>query len=80
MTPLPRAARPLLGFARLLRDAGFVVAPEQALTFLDAVRLLGPRSMEDIRQAALAMLAPPPDRMNEFEALFRAWFWAMSRP
>lgn len=72
---LPRETVPLAGFARLLRDAGFAVAPEQVVTFLDAVRLLGPRSMDDIRQAALATLAPEPGRLDAFDALFHAWFW-----
>jgi uncharacterized protein with von Willebrand factor type A (vWA) domain len=69
----PAAA--LLGFARLLRAEGFAVAPEQATCFLAAVELLGPGSMEDIRQAALAALGVEPDRLGEFEKLFRAWFW-----
>jgi uncharacterized protein with von Willebrand factor type A (vWA) domain len=73
--PLPRAAAPLLGFARLLRRFGFAVAPEQATSFMQAVMLLGPRSMNDIREAALATLAPPPDRHGEFDALFRSWFY-----
>ncbi len=73
--PLPAAAENLLGFCRLLRSAGFAIAPEQAITFLQGLTLLGPRSMEDIRQAALATLAPQPDRRRDFEALFRAWFW-----
>lgn len=75
MSPLPRAVAPLVGFAGLLRTAGFAIAPEQAIAFLNAVRLLGPRSMEDIRQAALATLGPALDRTREFDALFRAWFW-----
>lgn len=75
MSSLPRAAAPLVGLASLLRAASFAVAPEQAIAFLDAVRLLGPRSMEDIRQAALATFGPAPDRTREFDALFRAWFW-----
>ena len=73
--PLPRAATPLLGFGRLLRRFGFAVAPEQVSAFMRSVTLLGPRSMGDIREAALATLAPPPDRQGEFEALFRAWFY-----
>ena len=73
--PLPRAAAPLLGFARLLRRFGFAVAPEQGAAFMQAVTLLGPRSMADIREAALATLAPPPDRRGEFDALFRSWFY-----
>ncbi|MCV0395544.1 MAG: VWA domain-containing protein [Rhizobiaceae bacterium] len=75
MTGLPRAAAPLAGFARLLREAGFSVAPEQIVAFLEGVALLGPRAMEDIRQAALATLAVTPDRRPEFDVLFRAWFW-----
>ncbi len=74
---LPRAATPLAGFARLLRRHGFAVAPEQSVAFMRAVTLLGPRSMEDIRRAALATLAPPPDQREEFEALFRSWFYGV---
>lgn len=72
---LPAEASHLVSFARLLRNRGFAVAPEQVVTFLDAVRMLGPRSMDDIREAALATLAPGPDRRWEFDVLFRAWFW-----
>jgi uncharacterized protein with von Willebrand factor type A (vWA) domain len=71
---LPRAAAPFLHFTRLLRADGFAVAPEQASAFMAAVVLLGPRSMADIREAALATLAPPPDRREAFDALFRAFF------
>ncbi|MER9583285.1 VWA domain-containing protein [Mesorhizobium sp. M0276] len=72
---MPRAATPLLAFARLLRRYGFGVAPEQVSAFMQAVALLGPRSMADIREAALATLAPPPDRRDEFEAHFRSHFY-----
>ncbi|MER8886295.1 VWA domain-containing protein [Mesorhizobium sp. M0678] len=72
---LPRAATPMLGFGRLLRRYGFAVAPEQVLDFMQAVTLLGPRSMADIREAALATLAPPPDRRDEFEAHFQSHFY-----
>lgn len=72
---LPAAAANLLGFARLLRAASLGGSTEQAVAFLEAVALLGPRSMDDIRKAALATLAPRPDDRTEFEALFRAWFW-----
>lgn len=72
---LPAAATTLLAFTRVLRVADFAVAPEQATSFMQAVTLLGPRSMDDIREAALATLAPPPDRRSEFESLFRAFFW-----
>ncbi|MCF6116183.1 VWA domain-containing protein [Mesorhizobium muleiense] len=72
---LPRAAAPLLGFGRLLRRYGFPVAPQQVSGFMQAVTLLGPRSMADIHEAALATLAPPPDRRDEFEAHFRSYFY-----
>jgi uncharacterized protein with von Willebrand factor type A (vWA) domain len=75
MSALEPAAANLLGFARLLRAAGFRIAPEQAVTFIQGVVLLGPRSMDDIREAACATLAPPPDRIAEFDALYRSWFW-----
>ncbi|MAY61652.1 MAG: VWA containing CoxE family protein [Rhizobiales bacterium] len=78
MTPvddLPRAARPLVGFVRHLRRHGFSVAPEQAIAFMRAITLLGPKSMADIRLAALSTLAPQPDQRKTFEALFRSWFF-----
>jgi uncharacterized protein with von Willebrand factor type A (vWA) domain len=74
-TALPRAAAPLLGFGRLLRRYGFPVASEQVSGFMQAVTLLGPRSMNDIHEAALATLAPPPDRRDEFEAHFQSHFY-----
>ena len=72
--PLPAGVRPLTGFARALHDHGFAVATEQTVAFLQAVSLLGPRSLGDIYQAARAMLAPPPERLDEFDALFDAFF------
>ncbi|TIW41354.1 MAG: VWA containing CoxE family protein, partial [Mesorhizobium sp.] len=72
---LPLAAAPMLGFGRLLRRYGFPVAPEQVSGFMQAVTLLGPRSMIEIHEAALATLAPPPDRRDEFEAHFQSYFY-----
>lgn len=74
MTALPQATRPFAGFARHLRRFGFPVAGEQAIAFMQGVTLLGPRSMEDIRQAALVTFGPPHDRIAEFDALFRGFF------
>jgi len=71
---LPRGSAPLFGFARLLRRFGFAIASEQAITFMQAVTLLGPRSMEDIRRSAVATFAPAPERRVEFDALFESWF------
>ena len=71
---LPRAARVFVAFVALLRTNCFAVAPEQTTAFLAAIELLGPRSLDDIRQAALAMLAPPPDRRTTFDRLFDLHF------
>jgi len=71
---LPRPIVPFVEFATLLRGEGFAVAPEQTRSFVAAVGLLGPRSMEDVHRAAVATLAPPPERREEFDALFRLLF------
>ena len=63
-----------LGFTALLRRSGFAVAPEQSMAWLTAIELLGPSEMEDIRRAARATLAPPPERFADFDALFDAHF------
>lgn len=77
--PLPGAARPFLDFAALLRAHGFAVAPEQVVAFLEAVELLGPRHVTDIRRAAVATMAPPRERIDEFLALFAAHFLGEGR-
>jgi uncharacterized protein len=74
MTETARALLPFLGFASALRRAGFLVAPEQTMAWLAAIELLGPRDIDDIRRAARATLAPPPERFEEFDALFDAHF------
>lgn len=71
---LPQGARPLVAFPAVLRANGFAVAPEQTEGFLAAVGLLGPKSMADIYRAARAMFAPGPDRLAEFDALYRWHF------
>ena len=71
---LPRAARTFVAFAALLRANGFAIAPEQTIAFLEAVALLGPRRPEDIRQAGLATLAPPPERHAAYDLLFELHF------
>ena len=71
---LPRAARTFVAFAALLRANGFTIAPEQTTSFLEAIALLGPRQPEDIRQAGLATLAPPPERRAAYDLLFRFHF------
>lgn len=71
---LPRPLQPFLRFAALLRAGGFAVAPEQTQSFVAAVGLLGPRSMQDVHRAALATFGPPPERREAFDALFRLVF------
>ncbi|CCE10265.1 conserved hypothetical protein [Bradyrhizobium sp. STM 3843] len=71
---LPRAARVLVEFASLLRINGFAVAPEQTMAFLSAIELLGPRSLDDIYLAGLAILAPPPERRVTYDRLFDLHF------
>ena len=77
---LPRAARPFVEFATLLRGNGFSASPDQTQDFIAAVGLLGPRDMGDIFRAALATLAPPRERREEFDALFRLLFLGQSVP
>ena len=57
--------------SRCCAPTDFRVAPEQTTSFLAAIELLGPRSLEDIRQAGIATLAPPPERRAAYDALFR---------
>src|ERR1700728_77446 len=71
---LPRAAQSFVSFVALLRTNGFAIAPEQTTAFLEAITLLGPRTPEDIRQAGLATLAPPPERRAAYDMLFRIHF------
>jgi uncharacterized protein len=77
------ATRPIfrfLGFTALLRRAGFAIAPEQTMAWLAAIELLGPQGIGDIRRAARATLAPPPERFAEFDVLFDAHFLGVVVP
>ncbi len=77
-TALPSAVQPFVDFPSLLRRHGFAVAPEQTAGFIEAIGLLGPRGMDDIYQACRAMLGPQPDRLDEFDALFRSFFFGQT--
>lgn len=77
---MPRAARPFLDFVARLRANGFAIAPEQTTAFLAAISLLGPRDPEDIRQAGLATLAPPPERHAAYNLIFRICFLGEDAP
>ena len=78
--PLPRAARAFVDFVSLLRRNGFAIAPEQTMSFLAAIELLGPRGVEDIRQAGLATLPPPPERRATYDTLFGVHFLGEEAP
>jgi uncharacterized protein with von Willebrand factor type A (vWA) domain len=71
---LPQAARVFISFVALLRANGFAIAPEQTTAFLAAIGLLGPRSLDHIRQAGLATLAPPAERHATYHRLFDIHF------
>jgi hypothetical protein len=78
---LPAGARPFVAFGARLRAHGFAVVTDQTVAFLAAVRLLGPRSIEDVRGAAVATLAPQPEQRPLFDALFDQHFLgAMAEP
>ena len=71
---VPRAIEPFIEFSQILRSHGFALSPEQTISFVEAVGLLGPRDISDIRNAGLAMLAIPRERHIEYDALFRTFF------
>jgi uncharacterized protein with von Willebrand factor type A (vWA) domain len=71
---LPSTISVFISFVALLRANGFAVAPEQTTAFLAAIELLGPRSLEHIRKAGLATLAPPSERRATYDRLFDLHF------
>ena len=79
VAPRAVAAVPLLR-RRCCRRNGFAISPDQTTSFLAAIGLLGPREPEDIRQAGLATLAPPPERHAAYNLLFRIHFLGEDPP
>ncbi|MEM1286650.1 MAG: VWA domain-containing protein [Pseudomonadota bacterium] len=75
---VPQAATPFLQFATALRAGGFPAAPEQTQTFLAAISALGPNALSDIRNAAVAVFGPAPERREEFDAIFDSIFLGRS--
>lgn len=71
---LPRALDSFVRFAQSLRGAGFAVSPDQTSDFIASVGILGPRDMTDIYRAGRALFSIAPERVNEFDAIFRAVF------
>ena len=70
----PKAIQPFVEFPSVLRNHGFAVSPDQTIGFIEAVGLLGPRTIDDIYRSGLAMLSIPQERVAEYDALFRAFF------
>jgi len=71
---LPRALNPFVRFAQALRGAGFAVSPDQTTDFIAGIGVLGPHDMTDIYRAGRALFGVQPERINEFDAIFRAVF------
>ncbi|MCF6233850.1 MAG: VWA domain-containing protein [Rhodobacteraceae bacterium] len=77
---LPAASNHLIAFGRVLRGAGFLATPDQGISLLQAVAVLGPKAIGDIRRAARAVYGPGPARAAEFDTLFDAHFLGLSQP
>lgn len=75
---IPVALQPLLTLATKLRQHGFSIAPDQTVGFIEAVNVLGPGSISDIRHAAIALFAISPERLFEFDAIFKTVFFGMT--
>ncbi|MEY8099444.1 VWA domain-containing protein [Falsihalocynthiibacter sp. S25ZX9] len=71
---LPRALDPFVGFAQALRGARFAISPDQTVDFITSIGILGPRDMTDIYRSGRALFSIPPERVNEYDAIFRAVF------
>ena len=73
-----RVLAPFLSLPPALRAARFPVSPDQTMDFLAGVGALGPRDIDDVYRAARALFAIPPERVGEFDAIFRAIFFGQS--
>ncbi len=71
---LPRALDPFVRFGQALRGAGFTISPDQTTDFIAGIGVLGPGDMTDIYRAGRALFAIPPERVTEFDSIFRAVF------
>ena len=75
---LPAALKPVIQLASELRHAGFPIAAEQTATFIEAIGILGPNSIQDIRTAAIACYSISPERLAEFELIFQHLFYGIA--
>jgi hypothetical protein len=79
MTTLPASITHLIDLMLYLRRAGFAFAADQSIAFLHGITLMGPRRLDDIRMTARATLAPPPERLAEFDRIFADWAWGVDQ-
>lgn len=71
------ALQTLLALPVALRRHGMAVSPDQTIGFIEAVGVLGPNNIDDVRRAALALFAIPPQRRTDFDAIFNALFYGI---
>ena len=72
------ALQTLMALPVALRQHGMAVSPDQTIGFIEAVGVLGPHHIDDVRRAALALFAIPPERRADFDAIFNAIFYGIS--
>jgi len=75
---IPLALQPLLTLSQRLREHGFAVSPDQTMGFIEAVGVLGPRHVHDVRHAAVALFAITPEQISEFDTIFQSIFFGLT--
>jgi uncharacterized protein with von Willebrand factor type A (vWA) domain len=79
LVPTFDATGAAVGFARVLRAAGLRISTDQAITFAEAIGVVGWGREADVYWAARATLCTRPEDLERFDACFRAWFLAAAR-
>jgi uncharacterized protein with von Willebrand factor type A (vWA) domain len=72
--PAADPATALVGFARAVGRAGVEISPDRTRTFLAACAELGAADLGNVYWAGRAALAPQPDQLGAYEAVFSLWF------
>lgn len=70
----PEPALALAGFARAVAATGVVVTPDRSRAFLEACAELGAADLGHVYWAGRATLAPGPDQVPDYDAVFSRWF------
>ena len=73
-----KTLQPFFELSALLRAHGFAVSPDQTMGFLEAINVLGPRDINDVYQAAIALFSVTPERRPEFDAIFQKVFYGLT--